>query len=125
MAGRMATVLLVLVIGVSAAACGGDDDGTATDTTTETTTTDETTTEDESSAAGRSVFVATCGSCHTLSEAGTSGVIGPSLDGVPLSVDQVEAQVRIGGGAMPAFEGDLTDEEIENVSAYVVEAGGG
>jgi mono/diheme cytochrome c family protein len=124
-AGRMAIILLALVIGLGAAACGGDDDGTATDTTTDTTTPDETTTEDESFAAGRSVFVASCGSCHTLSEAGTSGVIGPGLDGVSLSVDEVETQVRNGGGAMPAFEGDLTDEEIENVSAYVVEAGGG
>jgi mono/diheme cytochrome c family protein len=31
-------------------------------------------------AAGKSVFKANCGSCHTLANAGTSGTIGPNLD---------------------------------------------
>ena len=29
---------------------------------------------------GKELFVATCGSCHTLADAGTSGKIGPNLD---------------------------------------------
>ena len=132
---RIAVLLLALVIALGGAACGDDDDGTGTDTVTtetttgETTTTDETTTEtttgETSFAAGRTVFVANCGSCHTLSEAGTTGTIGPSLDGASLPQDAVEEQVRNGGGAMPAFEGVLSDEEIENVGAYVAEASGG
>ena len=30
---------------------------------------------------GKSVFAGTCGSCHTLTAAGTSGSVGPNLDG--------------------------------------------
>lgn len=122
MARLIPIVLVALVLGLGGAACGGDDDGDATDTTTtEETTTTETTTTGGTTDAGREVFVANCGSCHTLSDAGTSGTIGPSLDGIGLSQADVEQQVRNGGGAMPAFEGDLSDDEIAQVSAYVAE----
>jgi cytochrome c551 len=125
---RIAVALAALVLGVGAAGCGGDDDsgGTATD---QTTTTDETTTETETdeteATAGRTIFVDNCGTCHALSDAGTNGAIGPSLDGTGLALADVESQVRSGGGGMPAFEGQLSDEEIEIVSAYVVDAGSG
>lgn len=113
---RIALALLVLVLCVGATACGGDDDTDAT--ATEETTTEETTTTAEA-ASGREIFVANCGSCHTLSDAGTSGSVGPNLDGIGLDVSAVETQVRNGGGGMPAFEGQLTDEEIAAVSSYV------
>ena len=119
MAGRLAVILLALVLGLGMAACGDDDEGT------DETTTEETTTDEDSFAAGRTVFIDTCGQCHTLSEAGTTGSVGPSLDGLSLDVEAIESQVRNGGGGMPAFEGDLSDDEIENVSAYVAEAAGG
>lgn len=117
-ARRIAVALLVLALCVGVTACGGDDDTDAT-ATEETTTTDETTTTTTEAAAGREIFVANCGSCHTLSDAGTSGAVGPSLDGIGLDVSAVETQVRNGGGGMPAFEGQLTDEEIVAVSTYV------
>ncbi len=124
-ARRIALAVVVLVLCVGATACGGDDDTDAT-TTTEETTTDETTTTDDTTtteaAAGREIFVANCGSCHTLSDAGTSGAVGPSLDGIGLDVAAVETQVRNGGGGMPAFEGQLTDDEIAAVSSYVAES---
>jgi mono/diheme cytochrome c family protein len=115
--GRIALALVALVVALGMPACGGDDD--------EAEGTTEATTDDGAVADGRTVFVDNCGSCHTLSDAGTSGSIGPNLDEVSLSADQVEEQVRNGGGGMPAFEGDLTDEEIQAVSAYVVETGSG
>lgn len=120
-ARRIAVALLVLALCVGVTACGGDDDtdATATEETTTTTTTEETTTTTTEAAAGREIFVANCGSCHTLSDAGTSGAVGPSLDGIGLDVSAVETQVRNGGGGMPAFEGQLTDEEIVAVSTYV------
>jgi cytochrome c551 len=122
-ARRIALVLLVLALCVGATACGGDDDTDATTTTEETTTDETTTTEDTTTtteaAAGREIFVANCGSCHALSDAGTSGAVGPSLDGIGLDASAVETQVRNGGGGMPAFEGQLTDEEIAAVSSYV------
>ena len=125
---RIAVGLVALLICIGATACGGDDNegaGTTEETTTEETTTETTTTETgggTGSAEGREVFVANCGSCHTLEDAGTSGAIGPNLD--ELSVDEatVEAQVRSGGGGMPAFEGQLSDEEIMAVAGYVVSA---
>ena len=124
-ATRIALALVVLVLCVGATACGGDDDTDATPTTEETTT-EDTTTEDTTTtteaAAGREIFVGNCGSCHTLSDAGTSGAVGPSLDGIGLDAAAVETQVRNGGGGMPAFEGQLTDAEIAAVSSYVAES---
>lgn len=109
-ARRIAVALLVLALGLGVAACGDDDDPDTT-TTTET---------EATTAAGREIFVANCGSCHALSDAGTSGAIGPSLDGIGLDGSAVEEQVRNGGGGMPAFEGQLSDDQIGAVSAYVV-----
>jgi mono/diheme cytochrome c family protein len=72
---------------------------------------------------GRAVFVENCGGCHTLAAAGTSGQVGPSLDGISLGAADVEAIVRSGsGGIMPAFEGDLSAGAIAAVAAFV--AGG-
>jgi mono/diheme cytochrome c family protein len=71
---------------------------------------------------GQAVFVENCGSCHTLSAAGTSGAVGPSLDGAGLSADVVAETVRSGRGAMPAFEGTLDEAEIAAVVAFVAEA---
>jgi mono/diheme cytochrome c family protein len=71
-------------------------------------------------AAGQEIFVANCGSCHTLEEAGTSGAVGPNLDELSLDQATVVAQVTNGGGGMPPFGGQLSEEEIQNVAAFVV-----
>jgi cytochrome c6 len=68
---------------------------------------------------GATVFKANCGSCHTLSAAGTTGTVGPNLDNVSLSRAEVEAKVRTGGGAMPPFTGKLSGAQIKAVAAYV------
>lgn len=79
-----------------------------------------------SAAAGEAVFAdAGCGGCHVLEAAGSSGSVGPNLDESQPSRDQVEQMVRSGGGAMPAFEGQLTDEEIAAVAEYVSSNAGG
>ena len=133
---RIAVALAALALGVGAAGCGGEDSGgtaaddttttdetTATETETDETTATETETDEMATTAGRTIFVDNCGTCHALSDAGTNGAIGPGLDGTGLALADVESQVRSGGGGMPAFEGQLTDDEIEIVSAYVVDAG--
>jgi mono/diheme cytochrome c family protein len=113
----IAVVLALLV--VAAAGCGGDDDGGAATTAA---TTAETT---EGSADGAAVFAsAGCGTCHTLAAAGSDGTTGPNLDDLMPDEDTVEAQVRSGGGGMPAFEGQLSDAEIEAVATYVSESAG-
>lgn len=126
MAARIALVLVALAAGLGLAACGGDgSNGTTNGQTTTTTADDDTETTDETTtAAGRSIFVESCGSCHALDDAGTTGAVGPNLDDASLSVDGVEQQVREGGGDMPAFEGTLSDDEIAAVAEYVVEAQG-
>jgi mono/diheme cytochrome c family protein len=75
--------------------------------------------------AGKSVFMsAGCGSCHTLADAGTTGTIGPNLDEAKPDKALVEERVRNGMGAMPSFEGQLTDEQIEMVADYVSSVAG-
>ena len=70
--------------------------------------------------AGKAVFMsAGCGSCHTLGDAGTTGTIGPSLDETRPDKALVEDRVRNGMGAMPSFEGQLSDEQIGMVADYV------
>jgi len=70
--------------------------------------------------AGKQVFAsAGCGGCHTLKAANASGTVGPNLDQLQPDQATVEHQVVNGGGAMPAFKGTLTPEQITNVAAYV------
>ena len=77
-------------------------------------------------AAGATVFEsAGCGGCHTLQAAGASGQIGPNLDDLRPSFEQVQAKVENGGGGMPAYSGQLTPQEIKDVAAFVSERAGG
>ena len=62
---------------------------------------------------------AQCGTCHTLQAAGSTGNIGPNLDQLKLSISQIAYAVTNGIGVMQAWEGILTDEEIEAVADYV------
>ena len=115
----IAVVLALLV--VAAAGCGGDDDDSGGAATTAATTAETT----EGGGDGAAVFAsAGCGTCHTLAAAGSSGTTGPNLDDLMPDKETVEAQVRSGGGGMPAFEGQLSDAEIEAVATYVSESAG-
>lgn len=64
-----------------------------------------------------------CNACHVLTDANAHGHIGPSLDGNE-AMDKafIVARVTNGQGAMPGFGGQMTDEEIELVAAYIMEA---
>jgi len=74
---------------------------------------------------GKKVFTsAGCGGCHTLKDAGTSGNVGPNLDQLKPSEARVAHQVEVGGGAMPAFKGKLSDAEIAAVAKYVSSVAG-
>jgi mono/diheme cytochrome c family protein len=70
------------------------------------------------------VFVANCGSCHTLRDAGTTGNVGPNLDNLKPSRARVARQVTNGGPAMPAFRGQLSPAQIASVSLYVSSVAG-
>lgn len=61
-----------------------------------------------------------CATCHTLREAGAEGSIGPDLDELQPTHDQIRAVLRDGSGAMPSFEDQLSEEQLEAVTAYVL-----
>ena len=77
--------------------------------------------------AGAEVFAANCSVCHGSSGHGGAG--GPDLRTMPKAKTEAGAieQVTNGGAGMPPFEGQLSEEEIKNVAAYVVQdvVGGG
>ena len=73
---------------------------------------------------GKDIFLANCGSCHTLRDAGTNGTIGPNLDQLKPPQSIVQRQVINGGGAMPAFKGQLTPAQITAVAKYVSSVSG-
>ena len=70
-------------------------------------------------AAGKEVFTANCSSCHTLADAGTTGTIGPNLDESQPPVELAVDRVTNGQGAMPSFADTLSEQQIQDVAAYV------
>ncbi len=123
MTARLAAVLLAAAVLV-AAGCGGE----------------ETTGFDGANRSkGKELFVSgangnpSCGSCHTLADAGTSGTVGPNLDqALGYSCKQgfaedtvysvVHGQIDLAQGAMPA---DLvTGQDADDVAAYVASVAG-
>lgn len=148
---RLALVLVVLaaILGLAAVGCGGEETVTATPdtvegttttetTTTETETTESTTTETETTStgttpalegdpvAGKAVFTGSAGciGCHTLSDAGSTGTVGPNLDDAMPSNELVVDRVTNGQGVMPPFGGTLTEQQIADVAAYVSSVAG-
>ena len=73
----------------------------------------------------KQVFVQNCGGCHTLADAGTSGTVGPNLDQLKPSLDAAVKQITNGGGGMPAFKDQFSQEQIQALAQYVVKATGG
>ncbi len=79
--------------------------------------------------AGRRIFLDKCASCHNRNGDGRTITAGRFpyanlIDGKWRgngSPESIERQVRRGHDPMPKFEGKLTDEEIRQVVAYVVE----
>ena len=130
----VALVLLALTLGLLGAGCL---DGTETTATPETVVgTLPTTTTGAADlpaldlkgdpTAGKAVFTsAGCVGCHTLADAGATGTVGPNLDDAKPDTELVVTRVTKGMGGMPPFAGQLTDQQIADVAAYVTQATGG
>jgi mono/diheme cytochrome c family protein len=78
----------------------------------------------QANAQGKQVFTQSCGSCHTLKDAATTGTVGPNLDDLKPDEATVQRQVTNGGGVMPAFKGQLTVAQIKAVAQYVSSVAG-
>jgi cytochrome c oxidase subunit II len=85
---------------------------------------------------GRDLFVAQCGSCHVLDDAGTQGQVGPNLDEALQGADAdfimesiVDPSAEIAEGyqdAMPGNFGEIfTEQQLEGLVQYLQEATGG
>jgi mono/diheme cytochrome c family protein len=75
---------------------------------------------ESASAEGKQIFTQSCGTCHTLSDAGTSGTVGPNLDDLKPDEQRVANAIENGGagtGAMPA--NIVAGTEAEAVATYV------
>ena len=79
---------------------------------------------EQANAQGKQVFTQSCGSCHTLKDAATTGNVGPNLDDLKPDEATVQRQVTNGGGVMPAFKGQLSDAQIKAVAQYVSSVAG-
>jgi mono/diheme cytochrome c family protein len=76
-------------------------------------------------AAGKQVFeTAGCTSCHTLADAGATGTVGPNLDQAKPPASLVVDRVTHGKGVMPSFSGQLSEQQIQDVAAYVSSVAG-
>lgn len=74
---------------------------------------------------GKTLFSASCASCHTLKTANATGTIGPNLDDAKPTREKVITQVTNGGGGMPAFRDQLSKQQIEALADFVSKAVGG
>jgi alcohol dehydrogenase (cytochrome c) len=97
----------------------GETPAPAQTTPTTTTKAGTTTTAGADLTVGRQVFASNCSTCHGSGGHGGNG--GPDLTTIPSAkqLSVVVKQVRNGGPGMPAFKGQLTDAQINDVAAYV------
>ncbi len=78
-----------------------------------------------SAEAGKAVFAsAGCAGCHTLAAAGAAGTVGPNFDETTPSFDLVVERVTNGKGGMPSFKDTLSEQQIQDVAAFVAESAG-
>ena len=70
---------------------------------------------------GKDIYLnkANCADCHTLTDTGSEGQIGPNLNQIKPDMIRVMIAVTNGIGVMPPYEGQLSMKEIEAVAHYV------
>jgi mono/diheme cytochrome c family protein len=112
------TLTVLVLVGGVVSGCGG---GGSKSTAEPTTTTTATETAAAPAASGAQLFSDNCETCHGPNGAG--GHVGPNLQKSPVAENlaRVEKQIRNGSGAMPPFEGMLSNDQIDVIAKYVVE----
>ena len=73
---------------------------------------------------GKQIFLGdgNCAMCHALQDANSHGNIGPNLNEIKPDIMRVILAVTNGIGVMPAYEGQLSTEEIKAVATYVAQS---
>ena len=73
---------------------------------------------------GKEIFLnaGNCATCHSLKDAGSNAMVGPNLNEIRPDIGRVKNAVMNGIGVMPAYQGILSDQEIDAVSYYVSES---
>jgi ubiquinol-cytochrome c reductase cytochrome c subunit len=73
-------------------------------------------------AVGADLFSLNCAACHTITGAGDAlafSTNAPSLQNRQVTPQQVAEALRIGPANMPRFSGNLSDDQVRDVVAYV------
>jgi cytochrome c6 len=120
----------LVALALALAGCGGGEEtqplpeGVTGTTPTETETTEtEAGGAEGDAAAGEQIFAEQgCGSCHVLEAAGSSGTVGPNLDESQPSHELIVERVTNGASPMPAFKDTLSEQQIQDVAAFVFES---
>ena len=119
----VAMISAVLIFGREKPEAAGAEQTTTATTTSPAQTTPAAPSTKGDPTAGKAVFLsAGCTSCHTLKDAGSTGTVGPNLDQLKPPEARIVTQVENGGGPMPAFKGQLSPKQIQDVAAYVFTA---
>jgi mono/diheme cytochrome c family protein len=119
MRSKFPLLLALCAVALVATACFGS--GSSESSTSESTAASTGKSSGADLVAGKALFIKTCGGCHTLKDAGTTGQSAPELD-FPISAAGVAAQIKAGGGFMPANL--LKGADAANVAAYVSSVAG-
>lgn len=123
---KLIVTMLFLALILVVAACGGNDKGSSGSGTGDDSGSESTDDSGGESTAqgdvdnGAKVFENNCMSCHGKEGAGGGG---PTLQGDDFATnyDKVVKLVKNGGGGMPAFGEQLSEQEIADVSTYITE----
>jgi mono/diheme cytochrome c family protein len=123
--GSLASVLVLGLIAIAYAigyGNGKDDGRKVQPTATQVSTAQTQAAQTPVGPGGKELFASTCGECHTLSAAQTTGTDGPNLDELKPDQATVLAAIKGGPGAMPANL--LTTGQAQQVAAFVAASAG-
>ena len=103
---------------LAAAGCGGSDEESTGGGSEQTAPAETEQGGGQTAGSGRELFANTCGGCHTLAAADTSGQSGPNLDDLQPDADRVRDAIAEGPGIMPEnlYEGDEADQVAQFVA---------
>ena len=116
---RIVAMSIVLAIGLTA--CGGSGTGASGPSGVAVDSLELT----ESGAAGLTIYNSRCATCHRSDLSGGTGpALGPDSAAAGKSPEVILQIITRGATGMPSWAGILTDQEISDVVAFLLEAQG-